>query len=53
MRGLVKVHKEGAPIRPVVNWKNAAGYKLAQTLVKMLSSHTPSPSRTMSRILSN
>jgi hypothetical protein len=23
LRGLIKVHKEGAPIRPLVNWKNA------------------------------
>jgi len=43
MRGLIKVHKEGAPIRPVVNWRNAPGYKLAQMLVKVLSSHTPLP----------
>jgi len=43
MRGLIKVHKEGAPIRAVVNWKNAPGYKLAQMVVKVLSSHTPIP----------
>ena len=41
--GLIKVHKEGAPIRPVINWRNAPGYKLAQMLVKVLSSHTPFP----------
>jgi len=41
MRGLIKVHKEGAPIRPVVNWRNAPGYKLVKMLVKALSSHTP------------
>jgi len=29
MRGLIKVHKEDTPIRPVVNWRNAPGYKLA------------------------
>jgi len=28
IRGLVKVYKEGAPIRPVINWKNAPEYKL-------------------------
>jgi len=43
MRGLIKVHKEGAPIRPVINWRNALGYKLAKMLVKVLSSHTPLP----------
>jgi len=23
IRGLVKIQKEGAPIRPIINWKNA------------------------------
>ena len=40
MKGLIKVHKEGA-IRPVVNWRNAPGYKLVKMLVKVLSSHIP------------
>jgi len=53
LRGLIKVHKVGAPIRPVVNWKNAPAYNLAQMLVKVLPSHTPSPSRTMQGIQSN
>ena len=30
-----KIHKDDAPIRPIVNWKNAPAYKLA----KMLSDH--------------
>ena len=43
MRGLIKVHKEGTPIRPIVNWKNSPGYKLAQLLTKLITSHTPLP----------
>ena len=35
LRSLIKVHKEGAPIRHVVN---ARAYSLAQMLVKVLSS---------------
>jgi len=34
IRGLIKIHKTEAPIRPVVNWKNAPAYKLARTLAK-------------------
>ena len=34
IRGLIKIHKEDSPIRPVVNWKNAPTYKLARSLVK-------------------
>jgi len=34
IRGLVKIHKEESPIRPTINWKNAAAYKLAKALVK-------------------
>ena len=41
MSGLIKVHKEGVPIRPVVKWRNAPGYKLAQMLVKVLLPHSP------------
>jgi hypothetical protein len=25
MRGLIKLHKENMPIRPVINWRNAPG----------------------------
>jgi hypothetical protein len=25
MRGLIKLHKENTPIRPVINWRNAPG----------------------------
>jgi hypothetical protein len=36
LHGTIKLHKEGNPIRPVVNWKNSPGYKLATHLTKIL-----------------
>jgi hypothetical protein len=42
IRGLVKVHK-GAPIRPVVNWKNAPAYKLAKLLARKIHTYIPLP----------
>jgi len=33
-QGLDKIHKEDAPIRPIVNRKNAPAYKLAKMLYK-------------------
>jgi hypothetical protein len=35
IRGLIKIHKEEAPIRPIINWKNAPGYKIAKELTKL------------------
>jgi hypothetical protein len=32
----IKLHKEQEPIRPIVNWKNIPGYKLATHLAKLL-----------------
>ena len=43
IRGLIKIHKIEAPIRPVVNWKNAPAYKLARTLAKKLQTYTALP----------
>jgi len=43
IRGLVKIHKETAPIRPVINWKNAPAYKVAKVLVKKLKTYMPLP----------
>jgi hypothetical protein len=37
--GTIKLHKAVRPIRPIVNWKNSPGYKLAAHLVKLLK-HT-------------
>jgi hypothetical protein len=42
IRGLINVHKEGAAIRPIINWKNAPAYKLAKMLAKKLHTHPPS-----------
>ena len=35
IRGLVKIHKENSPLRPVINWKNAPAYKVAKMLAKI------------------
>jgi hypothetical protein len=43
VKGLVKIHKTDAPIRPIVNWNNAPTYKLAKYLVKTLQTHAPLP----------
>jgi hypothetical protein len=43
IRGLPKIHKTESPIRPVINWQNARGYKLAKLLTKLLSLHIPLP----------
>jgi hypothetical protein len=34
IRGMIKIHKADAPIRPVINWRNAPAYKLAKMLTK-------------------
>jgi len=44
LRGLIKIHKEGTPIRPVVNFKNVPSYKLAKMLTDVLKTHLPMPS---------
>jgi hypothetical protein len=36
IHGTIKLHKENKPIRPIVDWKNSPGYKLAIHLVKLL-----------------
>jgi len=43
LRGLIKIHKEGTPIRPVLNFKNAPSYKLARMLTDILKTHIPLP----------
>jgi hypothetical protein len=39
--GLVKVHKEGAPVRSIINWKNALANKVAKMLVKKIHIYVP------------
>jgi hypothetical protein len=43
IRGLIKVHKEGCPIRLIVNWTNAPAYKIAKLLVRKLEALIPVP----------
>jgi hypothetical protein len=43
LKGLIKIRKLEAPIRLVVNWKNAAAYKAAKTLTKNLLTYIPLP----------
>jgi hypothetical protein len=43
IRGLIKIHKLEAPIRPIVNWKNAPAYTLAKLLTKILQTYIPLP----------
>jgi len=43
IRGLVKLYKEDAPIRPITNWRNAPSYKLAKMLTKKLHTYIPIP----------
>ena len=41
IRGMIKIDKTGAPIRPVINWRNVPAYKLAKMLTKKLQMHIP------------
>ena len=44
IRGLIKIHKEDSPIRPIVHWKNTPAYKLAKMVSKKkLEIYTPLP----------
>jgi len=43
LRGLIKIHKEGTPIRPVVNFKNVPSYNPAKMLTDILKTHLPMP----------
>jgi hypothetical protein len=44
LKGLVKIHKEGMPIRPVVDYTQAPAYKLAKKLSNVLETYVPLPS---------
>jgi hypothetical protein len=43
IRGLIKIHKPNAPIRPIVNWMQAPTYKIAKLLIKKLTQYIPLP----------
>jgi hypothetical protein len=41
IRGLMKMHKDGCGIRPIVNWTNTPAYKLGKLLTKKLETYIP------------
>jgi hypothetical protein len=43
IKGLIKTHKRGHPIRPVVNWRNVPTYKLARLLTQQIGQLAPLP----------
>ena len=43
IRVLVKMDKEGEPIRSIINWRNAPAYNLAKMLTKKLRTYMPLP----------
>jgi hypothetical protein len=43
IKGLMKIYKQNAPIRPIINWRNAPAYKVAKMLTKILPTHTLLP----------
>jgi hypothetical protein len=43
IRGLPKVHNEGCPIRPIINWQSAPAYKLAKHLNQLIQLYIPLP----------
>ena len=40
---MIKIHKTGAPIRPIINWTQAPAYKIAKKLFKLINNLTPHP----------
>ena len=43
IRGLIKIHKNNNPIRPIINWAITPAYKLARKITKDLKKHIPLP----------
>jgi len=43
IKGQIKLHKPGHPIRPIVNWRGAPTYKLAQLFTKKIRTIAPLP----------
>jgi hypothetical protein len=43
IKGLIKLHKRDQLIRPVVNWRKAPAYKLAQLFTKIVGHLAPLP----------
>jgi hypothetical protein len=45
LKGLIKVHKENTPIRPIVNFRNAPTYSLAKMFTNVLKKYITLPIR--------
>jgi hypothetical protein len=43
LRSLIKIHKDGRSIRPVVNYKNGPSYKLVKLFTGILKLYIPLP----------
>jgi hypothetical protein len=43
LHATIKLHKPNAPIRPIINWKNAPAYELAKQLTKTLQNYLNLP----------
>jgi hypothetical protein len=43
IKGLIKLHKPGYPIRPVVNWRNAPAYQLSKLFARKINNTAPLP----------
>jgi hypothetical protein len=43
IKGLIKIHKQDQPIRPVVNWRNAPAYQLSKRFTNKINLLTPLP----------
>jgi hypothetical protein len=40
IHGTIKLHKEEKSVRPIVNWKNSPGYKIATLITRLLKDST-------------
>lgn len=41
IEGLVKIHEEDLPIRPIINWLNATAYKFAKHVIHVFEQYAP------------
>jgi hypothetical protein len=45
LKELIKFHKPGQPIRPLVNWRGAPAYKLSKLFTQKINNIAPLPNR--------
>jgi hypothetical protein len=43
IKGLIKIHKQDQPIRPLVNWHKAPAYQLSRLFTKNINQLTSTP----------